>query len=475
MKNPICILQMQRMGDLVLTFPLILWLHRLYPGHEIWVVGEESFFSAMYHVSPQAVFFPWSAAPRLKTRRFEAVVNLSHRDKAAILAGSLDAETVIGPFMDKDGVRRIRGDFQLYRASLTGCNRHNRFHWAELNALDLAPLSLIAATRPDPPRRLPPEKRTVGLFVGASEAAKRPAPAFFGQLAVECLKRGLRPVLLGGPGEKDLAAQALQTARERARGPVRILNLAGKLSLKEFIAVGQTMALLVTPDTGPMHLAAWTGLSCLNLSLGNVHPWETGPYQPGHHVLRAAVSCSGCWSCERESHLCHAAASPRRVALLADHLTAAPSARTTRLRTPGARLLRTGKGPLGLYALSPATGETGRAASARDLSGAFWQAYFGARLGLWGEAPALYAATRLREDAPGLAAALGRAMPRFARSLGQGLRGTMPDDFWRAQIPFLRPLASWLHMALANDDFSAAAQRKALSDVEACLSFLLPR
>lgn len=60
MNKPILILQMQRMGDLVLTFPLLLWLTRLHPGRELWVVGEESFFKGMHQIGPKAVYFDWS-------------------------------------------------------------------------------------------------------------------------------------------------------------------------------------------------------------------------------------------------------------------------------------------------------------------------------------------------------------------------------------------------------------------------------
>ena len=70
--------------------------------------------------------------------------------------------------------------------------------------------------------------------MGASEAAQRPSPQFVGELARECLKRDLRPIIFGGPGEKDLAAEAARLAG------ANVLNLAGKLSLSEFVTVGQT-------------------------------------------------------------------------------------------------------------------------------------------------------------------------------------------------------------------------------------------
>ena len=46
--KPLLVLQMQRMGDLILTFPLLGWLARHNPGHPVWTVAEPRFFSALH-------------------------------------------------------------------------------------------------------------------------------------------------------------------------------------------------------------------------------------------------------------------------------------------------------------------------------------------------------------------------------------------------------------------------------------------
>jgi len=52
---------------------------------------------------------------------------------------------------------------------------------------------------------------------------------------------------------------------------------------------------VVSTDTGPMHLAAAVGRPVVAL-FGPTAPWRTGPYGEGHVVLRAGVSCSPCFS-----------------------------------------------------------------------------------------------------------------------------------------------------------------------------------
>ena len=87
--GPILVLQMQRMGDLVLTYPLLLWLGRCYPGHQIHVVAEESFFTPLLPVSPPAAYISWpeAASGALLGQHYRLVVNLSIRPEAARLAG----------------------------------------------------------------------------------------------------------------------------------------------------------------------------------------------------------------------------------------------------------------------------------------------------------------------------------------------------------------------------------------------------
>lgn len=472
-KPPILILQMQRMGDTILTFPLVLWLTRRYPGHPVWIVAERVFYEALLSVSPAVTYFPWEGTSRLLKERFLLCLNLSHRPEAADLAGRVQAEATFGTVTAPDGARYIRGFFQLYRATLTHCNRHNRLHWADLNALDAVPMDDLRATRWPLPRTLSEDARGIGLFVGASERAKRPAAGFWASLAEGLHGRGFRPVLFGGPGERELAAEVQRLAR------CRVLNQAGRLGLGELAAVGQTMQLMITPDTGPMHLAAWTGTKVLNLSMGPVNPWETGPYQPGHYVLRAAKSCVGCWECGKSSPdrqgdglPCHGTFAPSRVALLASLLAKNRIENLERLRLPGQRLLRTERDDSGLYVLQPVLGA---APEARELISRLWSSFFGWRAGLWSQERPAADARMLVRSQPGLAMALRRVLPRFGRELNLGLAGktaTLDKDFWRAVPPLARPLSSWLHLFLQNSDFSLQAKRESLEMLE-ILSILL--
>jgi hypothetical protein len=471
--DPVLVLQMQRMGDLIMSFPLLLWLGRCYPGRELHVVAEEGFFAPLMPLSPPATYISWRDVDRgaLSGRRYRLLANLSIRPEAARLAGELEAEIKVGPVRDADGILRVRGAWQLYRASLTGGSRHNRFHWADLNALDMIPLSAPRNTFFDQPRTADPECDRVGLFVGASEPGKRPDAAFYDGLVRELLARGLKPVLLGGPADRPVAAEV-----RRLFGRT-VPDLTGKLSLAELSVFGRTLALMIAPDTGPMHLAAWTGLRTLNLSVGHVNPWETGPYQPGHLVLRSSASCArGCWDGACGLPRCREALRPRAVAAVASLAAVGARARLARMSLPGITLFETARNAEGLFTLSRQGGGAvgGHAA---DLAGEFWRRFFLWRLPNAPE-PGAEQAVRAAWEAlaaarPELAAAHRRSLPGLARKVARLVAGGSAKAEPAGKVAaFWRPLAAYLDMWAQNEDASPAwlsAARDHLAALESLL------
>ncbi len=461
--KPILVLQMQRMGDLILSFPLVLWLSRCYPGRPVHVVAEDSFSRPLLNVSPHVMYISWQDAESgaLKPGYYGLVINLSIREEAARLAGSLEADQTVGPVRAGDGTLRVRGPWQLYRAGLVGLGRHNRFHWADLNALDVISLQAIRQTTYPPPRTPDPDNRTVGLFVGASEPGKRPDAAFYAGLGRALLDRGLKPVLLGGKADRPVA-EAIRTQAD-----LPLLDLVGKLSLTELAQYGATLALMITPDTGPMHLAAWTGLPTLNLSVGHVNPWDTGPYQPGHLVLRSTAACArGCWSCTQGFLRCRAGLEPKPVAALAALALRGPRQRLERVRLPGLALFETGRTPEGLFSLRR-LGADGGEASAADLAGEFWRRFFLLLLAGEPEAPVRQAWQELCAGRPRLAGSLARQLPVLGRGVARlAGAGAFDQELSRKVPPFWRLLASYLEMTCQNEDASPQWARASLETLE---------
>src|SRR5579859_3549421 len=75
------------------------------------------------------------------------------------------------------------------------------------------------------------------------------------------------------------------------------LNLAGKTSVMELVELLRRCSVLVTGDSGPMHLAAAVGTPVVAI-FGPTDPVLTGPYGKGHVVLRTELPCSPCLKAE---------------------------------------------------------------------------------------------------------------------------------------------------------------------------------
>jgi heptosyltransferase-2 len=132
-------------------------------------------------------------------------------------------------------------------------------------------LGLCAGAEYGPAKRWPLER-----FAAVANEVAREAG-----LAVEWL-------LVGAPGEREMG--------ERLSGMIEAphVNLVGTTSLRELIARLRECVLLLTNDTGTMHLAAALGVPTVSI-FGSTEPSLTGPTGGGHRVVRHHVPCSPCF------------------------------------------------------------------------------------------------------------------------------------------------------------------------------------
>ncbi|MBK9138515.1 MAG: lipopolysaccharide heptosyltransferase II [Verrucomicrobia bacterium] len=106
-------------------------------------------------------------------------------------------------------------------------------------------------------------------------------------------------VIFGARADRPTAcAIATELARGGDRaGEPRLVNLAGSTSLRELCAALSVCRVLVTNDTGPMHLAAALGVPVVSV-FGSTSPELTGPGLPGderHEIVRSSPPCAPCF------------------------------------------------------------------------------------------------------------------------------------------------------------------------------------
>ena len=104
-------------------------------------------------------------------------------------------------------------------------------------------------------------------------------------------------IFTGGYEDRPIIQDVMSAMKRRA------LNLAGQTTLKMLAALYEKTALVISTDTGPMHLAAAMGTPVVAI-FGPTAPWRTGPYGSGHRVVRADLECSPCFKRQCETIDC---------------------------------------------------------------------------------------------------------------------------------------------------------------------------
>lgn len=165
------------------------------------------------------------------------------------------------------------------------------------------------------------------IHPGATAPSRRyPAKHFARVVHALAAEHGWRLVLTGSSAERDLAERL---ARE---GYGAAVSLAGRLSLAELAALIAEAPLLISNNTGPVHIAAAVGTPVVDLyALTNL---QHTPWRVPSRVLYRDVPCRCCYRsvCPEGHHACLEGVSPERVVEAACELLAASkegSVRTT--------------------------------------------------------------------------------------------------------------------------------------------------
>jgi ADP-heptose:LPS heptosyltransferase len=340
----ILVQNLTRFGDLLQSQPALAELAG--QGHEIAVACLENFAGAAALLPEAQAVFPLPGARFLAglagdwreallavsdfadavTREFapQQVVNLTPALSARLLARRLCGENVLGFSLDPEGYRHESSPWATYLEASSANRGLSPFNVVDLfrkaagvghgpgrfflrrpvpEVLEAARVRLAAAA--------PAETAFfVGLQLGASATARQwPVAAFarLGELLWERYRAGV--VLLGGPGETALAEEF------RACCAVPAVDLIGTTSLPQLAAVLCHLRLLVTNDTGTLHLAAGLDLPSVALFLATAQPFDTGPYREGCLCLEPDMPCHPCafgTACP-SGNACRAAIGPETV------------------------------------------------------------------------------------------------------------------------------------------------------------------
>jgi ADP-heptose:LPS heptosyltransferase len=133
------------------------------------------------------------------------------------------------------------------------------------------------------------DRPLVGVHVSGGRAIKQWPPERFAEVARRLMEtRGATIVLTGGSADRNL----VDLVKTEVRGS-RVVDVAGQADLLTLAAILDRLDLLITGDTGPMHLAVAVGTPVVAI-FGPSDPARYGPRGPYDRVVRIDLPCSPC-------------------------------------------------------------------------------------------------------------------------------------------------------------------------------------
>ncbi len=314
----ICLIRASSIGDVVNTIPFFSRLRKGYPkAHISWVVEPKAY--PVLENNPEIdeiIVFPrdnWvrdlrSFSKQLRKRQYQLALDLHRILKSGLITLGTGAKYRVGfdfkrskefnwlftnlkiPSSDKQ--MHVVKQYLEYAdfLELPSWDGKWRFYFTEEEKL----MSKKFYDQLD--------SRAVMVNIGGSEDAKLWFPDRFARL-IEALENDLKlsVILVGGKNkrEKGMGREIREICRSN------YIDQVGTYNLRELMAIMSGCKLMISCDTGPMHLGSAMEVPTIGL-FGAQSPRKTAPYNYQDYVIYKNLSCSPCFkkSCWRRKRRC---------------------------------------------------------------------------------------------------------------------------------------------------------------------------
>ena len=288
-ENPpqsICLLRTSALGDVTHIVPLVRTLQNAWPQTRLtWIVGKLEHRLVGDIAGVEFLIFDKTAGWRgfralraqLAAQRFDVLLHLQVALRANLVSALVRAPLRIG--YDRARAKDLHGLFVNRRIQ-----QRSGEHVLDAMASFIEPLGLQQMqVRWDIPiadsahefaaRHLPGATPTLLVSPCSSHNLRNWLPERYAAVMDHATTRGWRVALCGGPSayERDFGNAIVEKCKSKP------LDLIGKDTLKQFLALAQRAALVLTPDAGPMHMANAAGAKVLGLHAAS-NPQRSGPY-----------------------------------------------------------------------------------------------------------------------------------------------------------------------------------------------------
>lgn len=315
----ILIIKLSSLGDVIHTLPALSTLREAFPqAHISWLVEPESAELLFEHPALDQVLllpkkrwvceassvFRWPALGKelrhfvheLRAHRYDIVLDFQGLLKSGVLAGLVRAKRKIGFTPGKE-----RGDIFLnekvaYPVERLHAVRRYLMLIEHLACAPSTPSFSIAVGQQHRNRvmallgqyRISLRQPLVLLHPGTRWESKLWKQEYWATLGDLLQKNNTQVVFTGSAEDRALVGKI----RAEMRAPS--VTTAGELSLKELAFLQSRAEVMVTPDSGPMHLAVAMGTPVVAL-FGPTDPDLTGPFGNAKSVISKTLSCRPCF------------------------------------------------------------------------------------------------------------------------------------------------------------------------------------
>ena len=319
----ILVIRLDLIGDLVLSMTVVHALKRSYPGAEIDLLAIPASAKVVIHDPdlteiitydpniwrrPKALFQAknwrdvYSLRRHLRAHHYDIAVSVfgAWAGAIAVLSG---AKRLVG--FERESYPGFMTDNVPGRHWTPGDRKHEVDYCLELakySGATISPADRTPHLYVDPQARqqleqlliqegIEPERPLIACHISSNNGQSKRWPLPYWATLIDKLIReqDAQVILTGASTDLPLIESVLRHMQEQA------INLAGKTSLPQLVALLQRTDLVISGDSGPMHIAAAVGTPLIAIH-GPTDPALSGPISPAATILRSDIWCSPCYN-----------------------------------------------------------------------------------------------------------------------------------------------------------------------------------
>lgn len=283
----VCVLRLSALGDICHVLPVVRTLQQAWPETRFtWVIGRIE--AQLVGLAPDIEFITFDKRRSLRElkrfralmagRRFDLLLHMQISLRASLLSTYIPARVKLG--FDRARARELQWLFTTHRIA-PRTREHvmdSLFGFAEALGVHDRVLRWDIPLPEEAQRAagqiIDDRRPTLVISPCSSHPRRNWRPEYYAQVADHAARaHGMRVVLTGGPGSLE---RAMGRAIEKS-ARATLINLIGRDTLPQLLALLERADALLSPDSGPAHMATAMGTPVIGLYAAT-NPERSGPY-----------------------------------------------------------------------------------------------------------------------------------------------------------------------------------------------------